>query len=463
MGANGTGILNVSSGSLANFSSVLMGRANSSNGTITVNNATFIDAGGLTIGKVSVGTFNVQAGSTVFSQIATMAQTSSSNATATLGGTNANWTISQTLAVGFSGRATVSISNGAVLNINALNSSGGDALNIGENTTAIGTVTVTGPNSLLLSAGNIAIGNDGSGTLTVSAACLVSAPTATIAVRTGSVGTLNIGAASGSAAAMPGEFNAGSIDMGNGTATINLNHTSNALVFSPAITGNGTVNVLAGTSIFVGNSTYLGNTTISAGATLQLGGAPGFTNSGGIDSSVANNGTLIANRADALTLPGLISGSGQFQQLGAGTTILTGVNTYSGLTTISAGTLQIGNVTSHSSLGTGAVVDNSVLEVNRFDNYSLANPISGTGQFIQLGTGITALTADDTFTGTTTITAGTLQFGGNGTTGSVASNIIIDNSILAVSRSNSLTLSPGDFRQRTVSTARRGHHRSHRR
>ena len=102
-------------------------------------------------------------------------------------------------------------------------------------------------------------------------------------------------------------------------------------------------------------------------------------------------------------------------------------------------------------MGTGLVLDNSVLAVNHTNAISLANIISGTGQFTQLGSGITILTADNTYTGDTTIAAGTLQLGGNTTTGSVAGNII-NNGVLAVDHSNSFTLSnfisgTGQFQQ----------------
>ena len=46
-----------------------------------------------------------------------------------------------------------------------------------------------------------------------------------------------------------------------------------------------------------------------------------------------------------MTFANAISGSGSLTQSGGGTVILTGTNTYSGATTITAGTLQLGNAT----------------------------------------------------------------------------------------------------------------------
>ena len=99
----------------------------------------------------------------------------------------------------------------------------------------------------------------------------------------------------------------------------------------------------------------------------------------------------------------MISGSGTLTQAGAGTTILTGANTYTGTTTISAGTLQIGSGGTAGTLGTGAVTDSAALIFNETDSNTVANVISGSGTLTQAGSGTTILTGANTYTGTTTI------------------------------------------------------------
>ena len=169
-----------------------------------------------------------------------------------------------------------------------------------------------------------------------------------------------------------------------------------------------------GTTTLTADNTYTGNTTISAG-TLQLG-------NGGIAGSVigdiTDNGILAVNHSNALTLSSVVSGTGQLEQVGTGTTIVSADNTFTGPTTISAGTLQLGNAGATGSLGTSAVVDNSVLAVDHSDTFTLLGKVSGTGQFDQIGTGTTILTASNTYTGGTTISGGTLQLGNGGTSGS---------------------------------------------
>src|ERR1700746_2693507 len=97
--------------------------------------------------------------------------------------------------------------------------------------------------------------------------------------------------------------------------------------------------------------------------------------------------------------------------------VLTGNNTYSGGTIINAGTLQLGNGGTTGSI-VGNVIDNGVLIFDRRNVLRFGVGITGTGSVQQNGTGTTVLLADNTYTGGTSISAGTLQLGNGGTTGS---------------------------------------------
>src|SRR5260370_22261944 len=137
---------------------------------------------------------------------------------------------------------------------------------------------------------------------------------------------------------------------------------------------------------------------------------------------------------------------------GPGTTILTGTNTYSGGTIISAGTLEAGSASALSQ--NSEVTVNSILDLHGF-NSTIAS-LSGTGavlnngataaalavgnnnastafsgalqdgtsalQLTKSGTGTLTLTGANTYSGGTTINAGTLQVGNGGTTGSIIRN-----------------------------------------
>ena len=96
--------------------------------------------------------------------------------------------------------------------------------------------------------------------------------------------------------------------------------------------------------------------------------------------------------------------------------MLTADNAYAGGTTIAAGTFQLGNGGTGGSI-TGNVANNGVLAFNRSDSLTFAGAITGSGALNQIGTGTTILTASSSYTGGTTISAGTLQLGNGGTTG----------------------------------------------
>jgi fibronectin-binding autotransporter adhesin len=133
------------------------------------------------------------------------------------------------------------------------------------------------------------------------------------------------------------------------------------------------------------------------------GGASGdFPNAtGDATASAVNNGTLKFNRNNSYSTGKTISGSGAVVQSGSGTTILTGNSTYTGTTTINAGTLQVGNGGTTGALGTNAIVDNATLAYNLSSATTVALPF---------GAGITG-------SGSLTATAGVIQFNGNTTLG----------------------------------------------
>nr|WP_181154915.1 autotransporter-associated beta strand repeat-containing protein [Burkholderia multivorans] len=191
-----------------------------------------------------------------------------------------------------------------------------------------------------------------------------------------------------------------------------------------------------GTTVLTGRSSYTGGTTISAG-TLQL-GAGGNTGSIG-PGAVTDNGTLAFNRSDVLPFANMVSGTGSLAQLGTGTVVLTADNSYSGGTSIAAGsTLQAGDGGSSGSIGSGHVDNDGTLVFDRSDVVSVGNTITGSGAVVQQGAGTTILTANNNWSGGTTISHGSLQLGNGGTTGSLTGDVA-DSGTLAFNRSDKLT------------------------
>ncbi len=229
-----------------------------------------------------------------------------------------------------------------------------------------------------------------------------------------------------------GAFGSGDV-LNNGTLAFNRSDdvtVANEISGSGRLRQNGT-----GTLIITANNTYSGGTTISAGTVrIDDGGALG-------SGAVTDHGTLAFNRSDTFTFANAISGTGMVAQIGSGTTVLTGNNTYSGSTLITAGTLQVGNGGTSGTLGTGAVSNDAHLAFNQTDTLVVANTITGSGSLSQLGTGTVTLTGSNSYAGTTTISAGTLRVGDGGTTGTLGAGDVFNNGTLVFNRSDSLTVS----------------------
>ncbi len=117
----------------------------------------------------------------------------------------------------------------------------------------------------------------------------------------------------------------------------------------------------SGTLVLSSNNSY-GNTLIAAG-TVQVGsgGTSGSFGAGG----VTNNGSVYFNRAGDFTVANLFSGTGSLTKQNTGVLTLTGSNSYSGLTVVSAGTVRLGNSAALgvSSVGT-TIYDGATLDLN---------------------------------------------------------------------------------------------------
>ncbi len=119
-----------------------------------------------------------------------------------------------------------------------------------------------------------------------------------------------------------------------------------------------------------------------------------------------------------------------FTKDGIGTLTFGGDTNISGTTTIGSGTLQLGNGGTTGSLSASSnIVNNATLALNRSNSLTQGThfgSISGTGAVQQLGTGTTTFTADNSYSGGTTVSAGTLALSGVGTTGSTSGAVTVN-------------------------------------
>jgi autotransporter-associated beta strand protein len=160
-----------------------------------------------------------------------------------------------------------------------------------------------------------------------------------------------------------------------------------------------------------GRLTLSGSNSYSGGTVVAAGSIVGTTDS--LQGTITNNAAVEFTQTASGTYASTMSGSGSLTKTGTGTVILAGANTYSGSTTISAGTLQVGNGGTAGALGgSGSIANAGTLAFNRSDAITLSRAITGTGSLVQQGPGNLILSATSTFTGPTSVNAGRLSVNG---------------------------------------------------
>jgi len=159
-----------------------------------------------------------------------------------------------------------------------------------------------------------------------------------------------------------------------------------------------------------GATLTLVGTSGTAGTVASPGSAISVTANANATSTISSRVNLGANQTwnvasgKTLTVSGEVTGSFSLTKADAGTVILSGANTYSGNTTISAGTLRIG----HNTAGTlgagnypGNIVNNGTLQIWSTANQTLSGVISGSGNLQKAYGGTLTLAGNNTYTGQT--------------------------------------------------------------
>lgn len=256
--------------------------------------------------------------------------------------------------------------------------------------------------------GSAGLTKNGSGTLTLSGGANTYTGVTTI-----NAGTINISALGNSGA--PGDLGAGAsagslLLNGGAVEYAGLGESVNRLFTIGS--GGGAIRASGAGTLVLNNTGALG-TSGSGARTLTLAGSDVSTN------------TMAARIVDGT------GGATALVKDGAGTWVLTGTNSYTGVTTVSGGVLQVGAGSTSGLLGTGNVVNNAGLVFNRAGTVTNNAVISGNGAITNEGPGTIILAANNTYRGGTTINFGTLQVGNGGSSGELAFDVpIVNNSLL---------------------------------
>lgn len=139
-----------------------------------------------------------------------------------------------------------------------------------------------------------------------------------------------------------------------------------------------------------------------------------FTDAGATRPNVTLAGSILPGQVEFdstadYTLGGdPLAGTTGLTKKNTGKLTLTNDNTWTGATTIGAGTLEVGDGATAGSLGATTITNNGTLALNRSDAVTLAQTIGGSGQLVCRGTGQVTLTGANTFTGEIVVESGTL-------------------------------------------------------
>ena len=442
IGENNAGSLAVSGGTVISSDSVL-GDSLASNGTVTLSGGIWSTAHALTIGNLGAASVVVTGGTLSTSSVSIGLNQSGSGMVAISGG---NWISSSELRIGDIGTGVLVIAGGTVTS-----STGALAVSPG----AVGTVTVSSGDWSITN--GLTVGDGGTGRLAITGGS-VTAAQSYVGIG-GGVGNVTV---SGGAWASPQvlDLNSGSIAISGGTVTsgpayVGFNTPSATTtatvsggswaVAGPLTVGNfglglltvnggsvsddtgflgttgqgvGTASVTSGhwttTNLLTVGNTGSGSLMIAGGGLVSAGAVQLGDNSG---SSVTSSGTINLNGlagSQGVLATGQIAvgafSSGNQLNLNGGILRAT-ASQASFLSNFTPGNVQI--------LAGGAFIDTQAFAIG------ISSPLQGTGSLTKQGTGTLTLSGSNSYTGGTTISAGTLAVGGNGTLGISLANLTV--------------------------------------
>lgn len=357
------------------------------------------------------------------------------------GGTVTAVAVTLAQAGGYTANATLTLSNGASMNVSGSIASGGGASTVtisGATLTVAGLIGVPTP-----TANNV--GTMNLDTATLGLTVIAPGGYANAAV---SVGMLNIDGAAGStvlkinnAGPAPGQYPLiGYTSLGGATGFAGLRvqapagytatlvdntatypYTIDVILTASQLTWNGVPNGdwdIGGSGNWKSGAKY--TQVAGVGPLVLFDDTASGTTTVNLTTALSPTGTTVNNTSlnYAFLGSGKLSGAGGLNKQGLGTLTLaqTGVNDYAGTTGVAAGgKLAVGNGGTAGTVGPGPLAVDGTIEFNRSDNLNLNNAISGLGGLNKLGANTLTLAGAANYAGPTTIAGGTLGLNPPGT------------------------------------------------
>ena len=333
VGSSGNGRLTISEGGVVNNAKdIYIGRYAAGSGLVEVSDSgsQLNSTKNLYVGNSASGELNIDHGGVVGNIRAYIGYNAGSTGIVRVSDVGSQWN-SDALIVGNYGTGTLTIDRGGVVN----NTTG----NIAQNDTS-GLVTVSGTGSQWNNSGSLVVGHSGTGKLTIDQGGAVSNTTAFVASNTGSTGVVEI---------------SGSGSLWNNSSTLYVGHF-----------GNGTLTLADRAQV----STSAINLAMYNGSTGSLnigdGNLAGTLTAASITGG-AGSATVNFNHTDDIDFSPSMTGKLAVNHLTGGTTRLLAANSYTGATTISAGTLQAGALNTFSSVSNFAVGTGGQLDLAGYD------------------------------------------------------------------------------------------------
>jgi len=323
-----------------------------------------------------------------------------------------------------------------------------------------GTTQIITVNNLILNGGLLdqATANSDNYIITIAGNITVNAPSSLGALGgtvngSGSFETMNLTAPISGSAAL--QVSGAAINSGTDTGVVRLSaanpYSGTITVSSGVLNGSGVIASSIQRILQLNNLNALSNATLNLNSTVaspisfasgvntgafNLGGLAGTTSQTLTDTAGAAVTLKIGGNNSSSQYAGTLSGPGALVKVGSGTWTFSGVNSCTGGTTVSGGTLIIGDGLFDRQFG-GRITNNATVNFNVAVKRTLG-VITGTGALVKTGTGLLIVTNNYQATGPITIQAGRLSVVNDLTLNNVSLNMLPDSSLEVTHHANNI-------------------------